>query len=305
MTVNRSVLQRIFISEDEPRLRAGWRLICHALLYLFFALLLGAAWGILIIAFKLAAPTDDIGINLRSANLTTMTLEVLVLTIATWIARRYLDRRSFTSLGLSLRRTAWFDLMVGFFISALQFSMIYLLTTSMGWSQFQSWAWESESLGTVIGETVLMFLIFLGVAYREELLSRGYHLQNLAEGSNLLLAVLISSLIFSALHLSNPNVNGMAVLGLLAAGSFLAYAYIRTKSLWLPIGLHLGWNFFESTVFGYPVSGMTNFSLIQQQINGPEWITGGAFGPEAGLLLFPTLLIGAYLIKRYTHNRPH
>ncbi len=303
MIENRSILQRIFISEDEPRLRAGWRLICHALLYFFFALLIVAVWGILIIAFKLAAPTDNIGNNLRSVNFASIALEVLVLTIATWIARRYLDRRSFISLGLSLRRTAWSDLIAGFSLSAFQFSLIYLTTTIMGWSQFQSWAWESEKLGTVIGETVLMFFLFFGVAYHEELLSRGYHLQNLAQGSNLPLAVWISSFIFSILHLSNPNVNGMAVLGLLAAGLFLAYGYVRTKSLWLPIGLHLGWNFFEGTIFGFPVSGMTDFSLIQQQINGPEWITGGSFGPEAGLLLLPTLLIGAYIIKIYTRKR--
>jgi len=305
MIVDRSILQRIFISEDEPRLRAGWRLIGHALLYFTFALLIGAVWGVLIIVFKHAASSESNGINLRSINLVSIALEVLALTIATWIARRYLDRRSFISLGLSLHRSAWNDLIAGFFLSALQFTLIYLTTTIMGWSQFQSWAWESEGLGIVIGEMVLMFLLFCGVAYREELLSRGYHLQNLAQGSNLPLAVLISSLIFSTLHLSNPNVNGMAILGLLAAGLFLAYGYVRTKSLWLPIGLHLGWNFFEGPIFGFPVSGMADFSLIQQQINGPEWITGGAFGPEAGLLLFPTLLIGACIIKRYTRKRSH
>jgi membrane protease YdiL (CAAX protease family) len=304
MTANRSILQRIFISEDEPRLRAGWRLICHTLLYFFFALLIIAIWGFLLVTFKRSALTENMGITLGSVNLASIALEVTILTIATWTARRYIDRRTFISLGLSIHRTAWVDLIAGFLLSAFQFSMIYLTTTVMGWSQFQSWAWESERLETVIGKTVLMFLLFFGVAYREELLSRGYHLQNLAEGSNLPLAVVISSLIFSILHLSNPNINGIAVLGLLAAGLFLAYGYVRTKSLWLPIGLHLGWNFFESTIFGYPVSGMTNFSLIQQQIHGPEWITGGAFGPEAGLLLLPTLLIGAYILKIYTRKRP-
>jgi membrane protease YdiL (CAAX protease family) len=262
MTANRSILQRIFISEDEPRLRAGWRLICHTLLYFFFALLIIAIWGFLLVTFKRSALTENMGITLGSVNLASIALEVTILTIATWTARRYIDRRTFISLGLSIHRTAWVDLIAGFLLSAFQFSMIYLTTTVMGWSQFQSWAWESERLETVIGKTVLMFLLFFGVAYREELLSRGYHLQNLAEGSNLPLAVVISSLIFSILHLSNPNINGIAVLGLLAAGLFLAYGYVRTKSLWLPIGLHLGWNFFESTIFGYPVSGMTNFSRL-------------------------------------------
>jgi membrane protease YdiL (CAAX protease family) len=305
MPQKRPFLQAIFISADEPRLRAGWRLTIHALLYLFLSLLIGVILGIFIVLLGLNIPVaTNIGIHPDFYNIATLVLDILILTITTWVARRFLDRRPFSSLGLTLNRSAWFDFATGFLISAFQFSMIYLLTTAMGWSQFQSWAWENENIGAVIGKIFLLLVIFLGVAYREELLSRGYQLQNLAQGSNLPLAVVISSFIFSLLHISNPNVSVMAVLGLLVSGLFLAYGYIRTKALWLPIGLHLGWNFFEGTIFGFPVSGMTDFSLIQQQINGPEWITGGAFGPEAGLLLLPPLLIGAYLIKIYTSKRP-
>jgi membrane protease YdiL (CAAX protease family) len=88
-----------------------------------------------------------------------------------------------------------------------------------------------------------------------------------------------------------------------AGGIFLAYGYIRTRQLWLPLGLHTGWNFFESTVFGYPVSGMSGLPrLIHQDVSGPELLTGGEFGPEAGLLLLPGLLLGSLLVYLYTRR---
>ena len=84
---------------------------------------------------------------------------------------------------------------------------------------------------------------------------------------------------------------------------FLLMAYLRTGQLWLSIGLHIGWNFFEGVVFGFPVSGLDIYRLIRHQIQGPEIWTGGAFGPEAGLIVLPALVIGAVLIYLYTRNR--
>jgi hypothetical protein len=94
------------------------------------------------------------------------------------------------------------------------------------------------------------------------------------------------------------------VIGISFGGVFLAFAYLRTRSLWLPIGLHLGWNFFEGAVFGYPVSGMNlSPNLLVQEARGPAWITGGTFGPEAGLVLLPGLLVGAWILAQYTQER--
>jgi len=94
-----------------------------------------------------------------------------------------------------------------------------------------------------------------------------------------------------------------ALLGLFAAGLFLAYGYLRTQQLWLPIGLHIGWNFFEGTIFGFPVSGSFFYRLIRHSVSGPELITGGDFGPEAGLIVLPMMVLGAGLIYWFTRHR--
>ena len=95
----------------------------------------------------------------------------------------------------------------------------------------------------------------------------------------------------------------MAVAGIFLAGLFLAYGYLRTGQLWLSIGLHLGWNFFESAVFGFPVSGYDRPGLFHISVSGPEFWTGGAFGPEAGFIILPITLLGAVLIYLYTRHR--
>jgi membrane protease YdiL (CAAX protease family) len=94
--------------------------------------------------------------------------------------------------------------------------------------------------------------------------------------------------------------NWLAAAGLFLAGMFLAFAYTRTRQLWLPIGLHIGWNFFEGTVFGFPVSGLGLSGIIEHSVNGPVQFTGGAFGPEAGLVLLPALALGTILVYYYT-----
>jgi hypothetical protein len=67
--------------------------------------------------------------------------------------------------------------------------------------------------------------------------------------------------------------------------------------------LHIGWNFFEGVVFGFPVSGLDIYALTRIQVTGPVLWTGGAFGPEAGLILLPSLIVGSVLIYWFTRNR--
>ena len=230
-------------------------------------------------------------------------VELIVFVSSIYIARRFLDRRTFVSLGLQVNGQAFADVLIGIAITFVMMGLIYIAEVAAGWLTFESFAWQVEPINTVMMSVLTSFLVFILVGFNEELLSRGYHLQTIASGTNMFWGVVISSSIFGIAHLANPNATWVSAAGIFFAGVFLAYGYIRTGQLWLSIGLHIGWNFFEGVVFGFPVSGLDIYRLIRHQVQGPEIWTGGAFGPEAGLIVLPALIIGSVLIYLYTKHR--
>ncbi len=292
----RSFLDRLFLTESDRRPRAFWRLSAHLAAFLFFS----GCFSVPLLFFPDLLGPGPIPMELMLISAFAGTLAI---TLTTFLARRLLDRRSFGSLGLSLSGRAIPDLLVGFLIPAAQMATVYAVEVAFGWSRWQGWAWEVQPLSGVLAGVFLGFGAFLLVGYQEELLSRGYQLQNLVEGSGLRRALLISSAIFALLHLANPGASFAAIIGLLLAGYFLAFGWLRTGALWLSIGLHVGWNFFEGTVFGFQVSGLELFTLMRHQVSGPAWITGGDFGPEAGVIMLPAYAVGILLILAYTRHR--
>jgi membrane protease YdiL (CAAX protease family) len=288
----RPILARIFLSPEERRLRAGWRLIIQSILQFILSFLISLPLQVLV------AMIPPLGWVLNEP-----LFNLLAITASIYLARRWLDRRSFSSLGLKWNTQAGQDVLFGIVLTALMMGLIFLAEWAFGWLEFDGFAWQVMPTWELTRSLFIWGMVFLFVGWYEELLSRGYHLQNLADGINMPAAVLISSSVFAALHIFNPSASWISTLGILAAGLFLAFGYLRTKQLWLPIGLHIGWNFFEGPVFGFPVSGLETIRLLQHRAVGPELLTGGAFGPEAGLILLPALALAAWGIQLYTRSR--
>lgn len=133
----------------------------------------------------------------------------------------------------------------------------------------------------------------LCVGVYEECLSRGYLLTNIAEGINMKAAVILTSAIFAILHATNDNASLLSTLGLFVNGLLFAAAVLATGRLSAAIGLHIAWNLFEGAVLGFPVSGdKEGASLIGIRQLGPPLMTGGAFGPEAGVIGIVASLLG-------------
>jgi membrane protease YdiL (CAAX protease family) len=140
----------------------------------------------------------------------------------------------------------------------------------------------------------------------EEILLRGIIFRLTEEKLGSYIALIISALIFGALHLANPNSSLILALGLaIQAGLLLAVAYMYTRNLWFPIAIHFAWNFTQSGVFGANVSGNSiGKSLLTSKIEGENWFTGGAFGPEGSIqatlfCLLATILLLTLCIKQH------
>ena len=290
------MVARLFLTPDDlhpgrQRLRAGWRILGQMVIMTLIALAVALVFNL----FSLLT-TMFTSYGLFVAQIGTF----IAINSSIFLARRWLDRRSMVSLGLDIGRQSARDLLAGFLIAGAIMMVIYFILRAAGWLTFQGFAWQRVSPLDTFLATLVMFGLFVIVGWQEELLSRGYQLQNIAEGLNIVWGVVLSSLLFALGHLSNPNMAAPAGVGLFLAGLFLAYAFLRTRRLWLPIGLHIGWNFFEGVVLGFPVSGLNLFRLIEQSVEGPVLFTGGAFGPEAGLVLLPALALGTILVYYYT-----
>ncbi|MGB7592536.1 MAG: type II CAAX endopeptidase family protein [Terriglobia bacterium] len=130
-----------------------------------------------------------------------------------------------------------------------------------------------------------LFLILLITATNEELVFRGYPFQKLVESLGPPGAVAVSSAFFGLAHLGNSHHTWISTLNTMLVGIPLSIAYLRTRSLWMPVGMHFTWNYVQGFVFGLPVSGYTfPSSLLKVQVHGAAWLTGSEYGPEGGLL---------------------
>lgn len=220
--------------------------------------------------------------------------------VGVWLAGRYIDRRRFADFGMRIDREWWIDCGFGLALGGLLMSGIFLVQLAAGWIEIQE-LFAGEALLWVVAGSLLLFVI---VGVYEELLLRGYLLTNLAEGSRgtlgiagaIVFATLASSLAFGALHASNPNATLVSTLAISFAGVMLALGYLLTGELAIPIGLHITWNLFQGTVYGFPVSGLDfGASIVEVEQGGPEVATGGSFGPEAGLLGFGAMVAACLL----------
>lgn len=295
-------LKQLLYSPDGSRLRAGWRLAIQSILLLVIGGCISIPLVFLVIFLDPTLFSANPQFQPETLLLATLG-EAFAITLSVFLTWRFLDKQPVESLGLKLHWLSLFDVLTGMGIALVQMGGIFIAMFSLGWLTFQGFAWQFDPLGLVLKNTLLFLVIFVLVGWNEELLSRGYHLQTIASGLNLFWGVIISSAVFGLLHLGNPNATWISSAGIFFAGIYLAYGYLRTKQLWLPIGLHIGWNFFEGVVFGFPVSGLDIYALTRIQVTGPELWTGGAFGPEAGLIILPSLVLGGSLIYWFTRNR--
>jgi membrane protease YdiL (CAAX protease family) len=212
-----------------------------------------------------------------------------------WLVRRLEGRRNPAELRPAEARSG---LRTGALLGLGMFSLVIAVIAMGGGYHLEGW-------GTFGGALTTLGLMTC-VAVTEELVFRGALFRILEEKTGTWGALAASGVLFGALHLVNPDATVWGALAVaIEAGLLFGAAYAATRSLWLPIGLHLGWNMAEGGVFGTTVSGsdVNHGSLFTASVSGPEALTGGAFGPEAGLVAIVVCLIPAILFLREAKRR--
>ncbi len=269
----------IFINPAENRLRAGWRIL-FTTAFIFS----------LLIVFSLFVQS-------RATLMAGLAVIVLLVLLFSSVA---LDKRPFRDFGFELSGRWIVDFFAGNIIAILSISFIVLMKVWAGWLAFNSVTTHIFSR-TILLELTNMLILMTAISVWEEAYFRGYLITNLKEGFHLgkiskkwvmVAAVMAAALIFGIAHANNPNATILSIINISAAGIVLAYPYIKTVSMAIPVGMHLSWNFFQGTVFGLPVSGVDmEETIVTTTVTGPDLFTGGMFGPEGGLLGLTGLIV--------------
>ena len=301
---------------DTRRPRLPWRIVAALVVLALLSLALTVADPLLRVPVEtlLGLVATSVAAAAAARNVAFVASQAVVYVGAVYLVGRFVDRRRFRDFGLHLDREWWTDLGFGLALGAALMTGIFLVELAAGWvvvtGTFRI-AQTSFSFAPWFAWSVVTFAV-IGVT--EELLTRGYLIKNLAEGLTWFdrvgpdvavgLAVLASSAVFAVGHAANPNASLASVAGILLAAFMLAAGYVLTGELAIPIGVHVTWNFFQGSVYGFPVSGLDfGLSLLAISQQGPPLVTGGTFGPEAGILGVLASAVGIGLILAWVRWR--
>jgi membrane protease YdiL (CAAX protease family) len=284
------------MTEVKPLVKYGWlRAVLLTLTYLVFIILSNIAMLKFVGQFDLGKQeAGDTNMRAGIFLLIRVSVSLLVTILTVYFFRRRIDKRSLLSLGLTLKNNLS-NAAAGFFLALVLLgvgSLLLIAIKALQWKNIHFDLWQ----------LLTGLVVMLIVAFSEELIFRGYILDNLMQSMNKWLALVYAALLFAIFHLSNPGMNILALINIFLAGLLLGINYIFTKNLWFGILFHFAWNFYQGPILGYKVSGISLQSLFEQELSGNHLLTGGQFGFEgsliAGLLTLFTVLALGWMYER-------
>jgi membrane protease YdiL (CAAX protease family) len=282
-------------SLPEPIIPWGWlRALLSLPLWIFMQVILVIPVAIFL---GLDLNSDNGAIVDQPAGIAVQLATLLATVLIVWVLRKWVDRGTFTSLGLSFNKSYARDLVMGVICGLALISAIFLIVLGFGGLTVVSLQPPTVSLAIL---TIVMII----VAANEELYVRGYLLNNLMTSTNKYVALLLSSLVFALFHIFNPNGSLIGLANIVLAGLLLGIYYVHKRNLWFPIGLHFSWNLFQGGVYGSEVSGVKVASIVQIEATGDPLLTGGSFGFEASLVTTVLLAVAALVVHLIYRPRP-
>lgn len=267
---------------SERQLRNGWWVL------IFFLVLGGFLVPLLVTAQK---NNSEVSIGIQA-----------IITIAASGVCQSLRRKPLDELFGKFNLQWLKELCLGGTIGSALMLFPALILGIFGWVH---WQWNPSGLAG-LGASLLLFA---GVAIAEEALFRGFVFQRLISGLGHVPSQLIIAAFFLLTHLNNPGMTGitkgMAGINIFLASILFGLAFIRTKSLAMPLGLHFMANFVQGGILGFGVSGTEQSGLLVPIFgNAPTWLTGGQFGLEASLpgLIWVVLTLLMFVTKKDIHE---
>jgi membrane protease YdiL (CAAX protease family) len=285
-----SWIERVFLGND-----ANMRPLYKVVLFVIAVFLLNIEVGGIVFTFTRNLP-------LRYQFLWNSLALGIAFLLLSWFFLRVADGRKFSALGLTFRRGWGRELSLGFALG-VTLQLLVMATLLATFSVHYS-AGDIINLHFLRQAAELTALFALAAAV-EELSFRGYAFQRLIDAVGAPTALVASSILFGLGHLGNPSATLFSTLNTILAGLLLGLPYIRTRSMWMQIGLHWSWNLTMAILVSLPVSGITfTPSLLTARESGPAWLTGAHYGPEGGAVVTIVSIAAIAWLLRTRHLTP-
>ena len=269
--------------------RSGWKIFLVFLLA--GALTLGAYFllGIVMSIIFLAKGNIDLlnNINIQGTAeykfifYISSCMSNLLIIISSIIIWKLFEKKKISSMGITSIKKGYKELIVGLGLGAITMSIVAIGIVAIG---------DVKLVKPINKPNISIYLLygliqFIFVGFGEEILSRGYIMSVLKQTRNKWIILIGPALIFAALHLGNNGIDVLSFINLFLVGVLFAYMFMKSKNIWMPIGYHITWNYFQGYIWGFKVSGTSTNGLYQIENVTNNIINGGAFGPEGGIIV--------------------
>ena len=294
----------------EPRIKNGW---LRAILFMpIWLVIMGLVQSIGVVLVMVVSGVDMANPDSAEALFGEMSFDsptMLILTVfsllgsflALWVATKFIDRKPLMSIGLSVKDKTN-EMLIGLAFALAFIGGLFAILWLIGAINVTGY------VGFKPGVFIVSMMLFMA-AFDEELIFRGYILNNMMDATNnRWIALAGSSVLFALLHAGNPSIwsTWVPMTELFAAGFILGISYTFTKNLWFPTFFHFGWNFFQG-LFGFEISGLNvdSWKMISHENSGnvPDIVSGGSFGIEGSVITLSCTIICTYLIFKYYNDK--
>ena len=223
-----------------------------------------------------------------------MTILYLGLLMGTFLTtlffRKIVDKQPFSTVGMSVEGMG-IKLLKGIVWALGILTLSFVLLNLIGAIRITDLQFEWRDL--------LGFLLFFFIAALvEELIFRGYMIPLIAESFHFFPAILLAALVFALVHIPNANFTWIGFLNIFFGGVLMGVLFIKFQNLYVPLGLHWIWNYYQGNILGFGVSGHEVESLLSLEMNGLDWLTGGEFGLEGSVITTGLLLLATVFSLR-------
>lgn len=288
----------------ESQLRSGWKILITIFVGLIIAMVMifltSTVYSIVKIMLDKnnGGQLSDIVAALQTDKLLmfisniTQCLAIIFSVVLFW---KVFEKKPIRLMGLTSIRSSYKDLIFGLVFGAGSMVLVFvILLATKSISMVNSFFSPNFSIWFL---TDIILFVFVGI--NEEMFARGYCMSVLKQTKNKSIIVIVSSIIFSLMHSLNPSMSVVSYINLFLVGVLFAYMFIKSNTIWLPIGYHITWNYFQGDVFGFQVSGTQANGLYNINSVGNDLITGGQFGPEGGLVVTLIIILGLVFMKKF------